>query len=246
MSEMIFFRELGAGPPLLLIHGLLVNGAMFDPILPLLTSHYRVMLPDLCGHGQSGRLPPPYTVQRHVADLVVLLDRLGVEQAAVLGYSQGGTVAQQLAHCHPDRVNRLILVCTYAYNLLTWRERLEGWLMPWLVRLLGLRRLAGVMAGQARELTSQQAAELQEMIAANEKRPSLAAIKALQVFDSRPWLHEISVPTLVIAGEQDNAVPLHHARMLSQAIPNAALRTVPAGHTLIWTHPEQLVALILA
>ena len=118
--------------------------------------------------------------------------------------------------------------------------------MPWLVRLLGLRRLAGVMAGQARELTPQQAAQLQEMIAANEKRWSLAAIKALQTFDSRPWLQEINAPTLVIAGEEDSAVPLHHARILSQDIPNAALRTLPAGHTLIWTHPEQLAALILA
>ena len=246
MSEIIFFRELGAGPPLLLIHGLLINGAMFDPLLPLLAPHYRVIRPDLRGHGQSGRLPPPCTVEGHVADLIVLLDELGVGQATVLGYSQGGAVAQQLAHGHPDRVNRLILVCTYACNLLTWRERLEGRLLPWLVRLLGLRRLADVMAGQARELTPQQAAQLQEMIAANEVRPSLAAIRALQTFDSRPWLHEISAPTLVIAGEQDSAVPLHHARMLSQAIPNAALRVLPAGHTLIWTHPEQLAALILA
>jgi 3-oxoadipate enol-lactonase len=241
----IFFKQVGEGRPLLLIHGLLVSGAMFDPLLPLLEAQYRLIVPDLRGHGRSQHLPPPYTAAQHAADLMRVLDDLSLTQADVLGYSQGGTVAQQLAHDYPHRVSRLILVCTYACNLLTWREKLEGRLMPPLVRLLGLRRLARLMANAADELNPEQAARLSTMIAANGKPQALAAVRALQTFDSRNWLGKIQCPTLVIAGSGDTAVPLHHAHMLHTGIPHAELRVIAgAKHTLLWTHTQQLAALL--
>lgn len=218
---------------------------MFDPLVPLLSSQRRLIVPDLRGHGRSQHLTPPYTPHQHALDLDRLLDELDVTQADVLGYSQGGTVAQQFTRNFPNRVNRLILVCTYAYNLLTWREKLEAWLMPYLVRLLGLRRVADFMANSASELTPDQAVQLHTMIAANGRRQALAAIHALQTFDSRGWLDEIQCPTVVIAGSEDTAVPMHHTHMLTNHIPNTELHMIDgAGHTLIWTHPQQLVGII--
>jgi 3-oxoadipate enol-lactonase len=65
----------------------------------------------------------------------------------------------------------------------------------------------------------------------------VAAVEAMNAFDSRAWLQQITCPTLVIAGAEDTAVPLAHAQMLAQGIPGAELRVVDgAGHTLIWTH----------
>jgi len=95
-SELLYLTERGAGPALLLVHGLMVTGEMFEPVLEHLASRHRVIVPDLRGHGRSGSLPPPYSVAQLASDLSRLLDHLGIDSAAVLGYSQGGAVAQQL------------------------------------------------------------------------------------------------------------------------------------------------------
>src|SRR5215510_5370012 len=116
MVAPIFFRQLGDGIPLLLVHGLMATGAMYEPVLPALANRYHIILPDLRGHGRSGALPGPYTVEQLVHDLAQLLDDLQIDAVHVLGYSQGGTVAQQFAHDYPKRVRGLVLACTYAYN----------------------------------------------------------------------------------------------------------------------------------
>ena len=62
MAAPLFVHQAGAGPPLLLIHGLMATGAMFQPVVPALATHYHVIVPDLRGHGRSGALPGPYTM----------------------------------------------------------------------------------------------------------------------------------------------------------------------------------------
>src|SRR5689334_15977148 len=112
-STPLFVHEEGAGPPLLLIHGLMINGAMYRGVLPALAARYRVIVPDLRGHGRSGALGGPYSVEQLARDLARLLDDLHVDAAHILGYSQGGAVAQQLARDYPTRVRGLVLACTY-------------------------------------------------------------------------------------------------------------------------------------
>jgi 3-oxoadipate enol-lactonase len=89
----VFVRQAGAGRPLVLLHGLLVSGEMFDPLLPVWSARHRLIVPDLRGHGRSAGLPGPYRVERLAADVADLLDGMNVARADVLGYSQGGTVA---------------------------------------------------------------------------------------------------------------------------------------------------------
>ena|SRR5882672_34499 len=150
---MLYFTDRGSGPPLLLVHGLMVTGDMFDPVVDQFATRHRVIVPDLRGHGRSRALPPPYMVRQLAADLSRLLDHLGIESTGVLGYSQGGAVAQQLALDHPEQCRRLVLACTYAFNMATAREKIEGRFLPALVRMLGPRRLAKLAVSQgAKEL----------------------------------------------------------------------------------------------
>ena len=242
-------REFGAGPPLLLLHGLMATGDMFRPVVAALATQHRLIVPDLRGHGRSAHLPGPYTTRHLAADLGPWLDRLGLGTVDVLGYSHGGAVAQQFALDHPRRLRRLVLVCTYAYNMLTPRERVEGFLTPWLIRLLGPRFLAALMlrsgAGGGPPLPPDVARWFADMLGSNRKAHMVAAAREMTVFDSRPSLKEIAAPTLVIAGSLDTAVPIAHARMLAGGIPHAELRLIEgAGHTLIWTHPDALVSLV--
>jgi 3-oxoadipate enol-lactonase len=130
----------------------MMTGDMFDPVVDHFAERHRVIVPDLRGHGRSRDLPPPYDAAQLAADLAVVLDDLGISSAAVLGYSQGGAIAQQFALDHPERCDHLILACTYAYNMATPREKVEGVLGSILLRFISIRRLAkfGLAQGAAR------------------------------------------------------------------------------------------------
>jgi 3-oxoadipate enol-lactonase len=242
-SELLHFREQGSGPPLLLVHGLMMTGEMFEPVVDQFASRHRVIIPDLRGHGQSRTLPPPYTVRQLAADLSRLLTHLGIKSAAVLGYSQGGAVAQQVALDHPPQCERLVLGCTYAHNMATLSETIEGYVAPFVLRLLGPRRLAqlGISFG-AKELGKARAKWFIGLIGSQDRKLMVSAWKESMAFDSRKRLPEIACPTLIIAGSDDIAVPMHHARMLHDGIRGSKLVIIEGGrHTLIWTHPDEFV-----
>jgi 3-oxoadipate enol-lactonase len=92
----------------------MVSGAMFDPLVELLRDRFRMLNPDLRGHGKSGDLAGPYDVAVLAADLDIVLAEARFDRSGVMGYSHGGAVAQQLAHTRPAVVSKLILACTYA------------------------------------------------------------------------------------------------------------------------------------
>lgn len=241
--NVLYFAERGSGSPLLLVHGLMITGEMFEPVIGSFAGNHRVIVPDLRGHGRSRNLPPPYTVEQLAFDLVPLLDHLGIESTAVLGYSQGGAVAQQLALDHPSRVSRLVLACTYAYNMASLRENLEGHLVPFFLRCLGMRRFAKLVLSQGlKQVPRERAEQATGLIADQDLELMLPAWKAAMAFDSRGRLAEIQCPTLIVAGSKDTAVPMHHARMLHQGIAGSRLEVVPsADHALLWSRPDSLV-----
>jgi 3-oxoadipate enol-lactonase len=242
-SDLLYFTERGSGPLLLLVHGLLVTGAMFDPVIEHFAARHRLIVPDLRGHGRSRGLPPPYTAGQLAADLSHLLDHLGIRSTAVLGYSQGGAIAQQLVLDDPKRCDRLELVCTYAYNMATAREKLEGQLMPLLVNILGMRRFANFVVSQgAKDLGKERAGWLAGLMADQDRKLMVSAWKETMAFDSRGRLSEIGCPTLIVAAANDQAVPIHHANMLHDGIPGSQLVIIEgADHALIWTHPDELL-----
>jgi pimeloyl-ACP methyl ester carboxylesterase len=241
--ESLYFIERGSGPPLLLVHGLMVTGEMFEPVIEHLATRYRVIIPDLRGHGRSRGLPPPYTAAQLASDLSRLLDYLGIASTAVLGYSQGGAIAQQLILDYPRRCDRLVLVCTYAFNMSTPREWLEGHLLPLLVYVLGLRRFAKFAVYQgAKHLGKERGDWLVGLMANQDPKLMVSAWKETMAFDSRGRLAEIACPTLVVAASNDQGVPIHHANMLHDGISGSQLVVIDgADHTLMWTHPDELL-----
>ncbi len=242
-SQLLYFTEQGSGPPLLLVHGLMVTGEMFEPVIEHFATRYRVIVPDLRGHGRSRGLPPPYTVAQLASDLARLLDHLGIASTAVLGYSQGGAIAQQLALDHPKRCDRLVLACTYAFNMATPLEWFEGHLLPPLVYILGTRRFTQFVVSQGLKQVGKERADwLASLMADQDRNLMVAAWKQTMAFDSRGRLAEIRCPTLVVAASNDQAVPIHHAKMLHDGIPGSQLVIIDgADHALIWTHSRELL-----
>jgi 3-oxoadipate enol-lactonase len=225
---------------------MMISGEMFEVVVEHFAARHRVIVPDLRGHGRSRGLPPPYTVAQLASDLARLLDHLGVDSTAVLGYSQGGAVAQQLALDHPARCERLVLACTYAFNMATVREKVEGRLVPLLLGVIGMRSFARLLASQGlKQVGKERAGWVVNLIADQDRDLMVSAWKAAMAFDSRRRLGEIMCPTLIVAGSDDNAVPFHHAKMLHDGIRGSRLVTIDGGdHALIWARPGDLVRVV--
>jgi pimeloyl-ACP methyl ester carboxylesterase len=240
-SDLLYFTERGSGSPLLLVHGLMVTGEMFEPVIEHFATRHRVIVPDLRGHGRSRGLGPPYTAVQLASDLSRLLDHLGIDSTAVLGYSHGGAIAQQLALDYPTRCNRLVLACTYAFKMASFRERLEGYLVPLLFKLFGMRRFAH-LAVSRRQLGKERADWVVGVVGNQDRKLMVSAWRGAIAFDSRRRLAEIKCPTLVLAASNDKTVPRHHAKMLHDGITGSQLVVIGgATHVLIWTHPDQFV-----
>ena len=242
-SDLLYFTEHGSGSPLLLVHGVMVTGEMFEPVIEHFAQRHRVIVPDMRGHGRSRTFPPPYTVAQLASDLARLLDHLGIESTAVLGYSQGGAIAQQFVLDYPQRCNRLILACTYAFNMATFREKIEGHLVPLFIGVLGMKRFAKFVISQGLKQVPKERAEwVIDLIAQQDRKLMASAWSAVMAFDSRQRLAEIKCPTLIIAGSNDEAVPIHHANMLHRGIAGSQLAVIAgADHALIWAQPDELV-----
>src|SRR5258706_61013 len=106
----LYYQEYGAGDPLVLAHGFTSVGEGWADVLPALTEHYRVIVPDLRGHGRSTGAPATIRVDRFGTDLAALLDHLGLERAHLVGHSGGGPGVLGLATPQPDRVPALTSV----------------------------------------------------------------------------------------------------------------------------------------
>lgn len=243
--DLLTFTERGSGSPLLLVHGLMVTGEMFEPVLEPLATRHRVIVPDLRGHGRSRGLPPPYHAAQLASDLAHLLHYLSIQSTAVLGYSQGGAIAQQLILDYPQHCDRLILGCTYAFNMATFREKMEGYLAPLLMQVLGIKRFSKFVAQAATGLGKERGDWLAGLIADQDQKLMVTAWRETMAFDSRDRLGEIKCPTLIVAGSNDQAVPMHHAKMLHEGIAGSELVVIDgADHALIWTHPDEFLRMV--
>ena len=210
----------GHGEPLLLIHGLGGSGADWAFQVAALEKRFRVIVPDLPGSGHS---PPPrggYTIQGFAATLWSLLDHLGVERTNIIGFSLGGAVALEMAARRPSRVPRLGLINSLAtYRPDHWRKWLETHVSAALVRLLGMRRAAWLLAARLFPEPWQRAIRRHAAAAvgAVPAHSYLGAGFALARWAIGDRLHQLTSRVLLIAAEHD-FTPLAEKRALAATL----------------------------
>ncbi len=105
-----FYRRTGTGEPLLLLHGGLGSGDMFEPILPALAAGREVIAVDMQGHGRTALGQRPFSLPAMGDDMATIVEALGFAEVDAMGYSMGAGVVFQFAIRHPERVRRLVLV----------------------------------------------------------------------------------------------------------------------------------------
>ena len=234
-------------PALVLSNSLGADLRMWDPQADALAERFRLVRYDTRGHGGSPVPDGPYSIEHVGQDALALLDHLGIERAHWAGLSLGGMTGLWLAVNAPERLDRLVLLCTSAQlgPAETWRERAET------VRAQGTEAVAE--AGVGRWLTERfrdehpdTAAWLRDMIAATPDAGYAAGCAVIEHMDLTAGLASIPAPTLVIAGAQDPATPPEHAERIVAAIPDARLEVLdPAAHLANVEQPDAVTRLIL-
>jgi len=248
----LYYEVDGQGDDLLLIHGVTGYISMWRYVRPHLARSFRVISPDLRGHGRSDKPDMRYSVEMFAQDLLGLLDVLGVERCIVAGHSLGGFIAQQMARQAPGRVRALILICT-AHKV--GQETVEAWIEE-------NKAVVGLPPEQALEKRLELAffdpdrlrstpgmmellRENEEQLKINEKSHGHAQIAA-GLFNSEEWLGEIQAPTLVIQCGQDKLFPCHIGQYLASRIPKATLKVIEnTGHSIQLEQPQALAQAII-
>lgn len=235
MSAAGVVRSGHGGAPVILLHGIGAGAEMFAPQLAGLASSHDVIGWNLPGYGGT-ELAGPMSFESLSDGLLALFDELGLDRAVIVGHSIGGMVAQEFAARHPQRVRALVLSATTsafgsrdgAFQKKFVADRLAP---------LDAGRTMAELAGQFVPGLVGSAADpdaVPAAIAAMSRVPDdtfRAAIRCLATFDRRADLTRISVPTLLIAGEEDRNAPEPTMRKMAERIAGARLVVLPGiGH----------------
>lgn len=245
------WREAGTGPPLLLLHGWCFSSLVFAEALAAFSSDYRVLAPDLPGHGASD----PAAAEGFAAlaaDLREWLAALSLDRIRLLGWSMGGQVALELAAAlSPEQVERLLLVAATPRFCAAddWPHGLPEGQVRALKRQLRRDYLAALKDFRERMLAGEDLpAARRERIAALIAPPpasadALAALAVLRREDQRCRLAALDCPTLVQHGELDTITLPGAARTLAEEIPGARLELVPGiAHAPFLSRPDEVFA----
>ncbi|HYN14333.1 MAG TPA: alpha/beta fold hydrolase [Terriglobales bacterium] len=240
----IFYTVMGAGPPVVLLHPFPANHKVWLPAAELLAGRYRLIVPDLRGHGQSSAGAGPATMQKHATDLLRLSEACGVGKAVFAGVSIGGYVLFEFWRRHRERVSGLILCDTRAgadtdegrANRLKAADDAEKqgpvpFVDSMIPKLLGdtTRTTRPDLVERARKM-------MLEMSAAG-----IAAVQRGMAArpDSVADLKTINVPTLVMVGAEDTLTPLSEAEFMQRGIAGSRLQVAPrAGHYAVFEQHE--------
>jgi 3-oxoadipate enol-lactonase len=246
----IIYRSFGQGAPVVLLHPFPANHEFWLPVAETLSSRYRLILPDLRGHGDSGVGEGPATMQKHAEDIVRVLDDANVGRVPLIGTSIGGYIIFELWRAHRERIAALGLCNTKAGadsaearagRLQAANDVLDRGTEPFfqsmIPRLLGKTTretrpdLVQSALAMMRKMSPEDVAQVQRGMAA---RPdSIATIKTM------------NVPTLIITADEDILAGANEAEIMHQNIPGSQIQVIPkAGHYAAWEKPDEAARLL--
>lgn len=251
----IFYEVYGEGKPIILIHGAWATHEWWRMQIPEFSKYYKVVAMDVRGHGKSARLEKPTTVEKLAEDLEFLIDHLGIEETAIAGWSMGGMIATQYCLTHPEKVKALILLASRLFKRP--RMLLEAYLRVWrgmLTMFMDFADYEGFESTGYEDLVRREIErsfhpatprEVKEWaikdLTENRRRDYLTLVKTLSKYDASKRLGEIKVPTLILAGDKDERVPLHFVKRAHEMIQNSKLVILEGyGHYFLLEAPERV------
>lgn len=240
----VHVREVGQGPPVLLINGVAADTGMWARLEAALDGFHLISF-DAPGAGRSASPLIPVSISRVARLAALVLDTVGVEQADVIGYSMGGIVAQELAARAPERVRRVVLAGTTCGLGAIPGEPLAmlHMMIParYVSRGIYARSIGGIVGGSARQDRS----VVQDLLAVRLRRVSirgyLGQMMSLSRWTGLPLLARIPHPTLVVTGDDDPLAPVVNSMLLARLLPQARLVVAPGEGHLLFLSPRSPV-----
>jgi pimeloyl-ACP methyl ester carboxylesterase len=257
------YRVAGSGPTVVLIHGMINSSRHWEAVATRMSRSYRVIAPDLIGHGDSATPRGDYSLGAHAATIRDLLATLGIERATIVGHSLGGGVAMQFFYQFPQRTERLILISSGGLGHEV-SPLLRGAVLPGsatLLRIATQRQVIGAIdaAGAGlRARGNKTGVYLQAVARAlgplgdpGSRRAFLQTLRSVidfqgQRVSARDRLYLLGdMPTLLVWGERDRTIPIAHGLEAERSIPNCRFETLPrAAHFPNLEDPEGLAAVL--
>lgn len=253
-----FYREV-PGPPgaptVVLLHGWFASGGLnWFQAFDTLGEHYRVIAPDLRGHGRGLRTRRRFTLADCADDVAALCEELGTGPAHVVGYSLGGPVAQLVWKRHAHLVRGLVLCATADRFVPGVRERLIFATM--MAAAAGTTRLGmlatrtpyrAVARAMPRRGRPDRPTDLRRWAAAEMRRHNVRSLveagQSVSTYSARRWLQHVDVPTAVMVTTKDRAIPPVVQMKMALAIPGASIHRVEDGHVAC-ARPEYVDVLV--
>ena len=241
----IAYDDVGAGEAVVLLHSYPLNRTMWRAQIEVLRNRYRIITPDLRGHGETiMRAQDVATIEEMAKDVAALMDHLQIERATIGGLSMGGYVTLAFYHLFRDRVRALVLADTRAESdEEEGRRKRETNAQRALKE--GMEPLADesekkTLAPQTRSNNPELVARVRQMMLKTKPEGAAAALRAMaERCDHRDLLSKINVPTLIIVGSLDEITPISNAEQTHKAIKNSRLVVIAgAAHFSNLERPE--------
>ncbi|NQE35281.1 alpha/beta fold hydrolase [Microcoleus asticus] len=250
-SQTAAYLDIGCGRPLLMLHGFFGEKTCWLPLIELLQSQFRCISLDMLGFGESSKPEIRYDVAVEVAFVRQVVEQLNIEPCCIIGHSFGGWVASAYSLKYPNSVSSLVLAAPAgirddsfcgqydALRPLLWETTAVDWALQLakpFASLAGKSDKLQQISGWRRELMSQPVARSFLM---SRMRPEDA------VDTVEKEIHQLKIPTLVIAADSDETIPLWHCQTYANEIPGAELAIIPnSTHGLPQTQAQIMAKLI--
>jgi pimeloyl-ACP methyl ester carboxylesterase len=246
----IVYWSLGEGSPVILLHPFPADHEFWLPVAESLAARYRVILPDLRGHGESGVGEGPATMEKHAADIVRVMDDADVGRAPLIGVSIGGYVLFEFWRRHRGRLAALGLCNTKApadgaearaARLQAANDVLDRGTEPFLETMVP--RLLGKTTRETRPDLVDEALRMMRTMSPDDVAQVQRGMAERP--DSVATLNTINVPTLLVTGDEDILTGVNEAELMRQHVAGSELRIIPkAGHYAPWEQPEEAARLL--
>ncbi|MFW5470717.1 3-oxoadipate enol-lactonase [Knoellia sp. CPCC 206435] len=234
-------------PTVVLSNSLGSTMAMWEAQVAELSRVARVVRYDTRGHGASPVVPGPYSIDDLADDVIALLDRLRLARVHLVGLSLGGMTGMRLAARNPERVDRLVVLCTSARL-----EPTQGWLdRAATVRSQGAAVVADAVVERwytepFRTAHPERVAAAVATVSATPAEGYAGCCEAIAGMDLRPDLPSITAPTLAIAGADDPATPPPHLQLIADSVQHGRCLVVPqSAHLANDEQPATITPAIL-
>ena len=256
------YRELGAGQPIVFVHGLLVDGRLWDGVADRLAREHRCIVPDwpMGSHTVAMKADADLSPAGHAENIAELIGSLGLERATIVGNDSGGAISQILASRNPERVERLVLTnCDmfdrfppFPFNLMTPVAKLPGGMAilqaPFRIGAIGRRAFAPLATERIdpKLVASWLEPGRRDTAIARDTRKLIVSMNKSYTLEAAQRLEGFERPTLFAWGTEDRFFELGYAKRLAAVIPGSRVVEIAGGGTFVPLDRPEAVAEAIA